>query len=409
MISLAYILFFNFIRKYLDRIGKERLESNTSRFTLLSEAFGAAKEVKASGLEKTYIGRFSNPAQKFAETTAASKVLSLLPRYFLEAIAFGGILIVILYLMSKSESFDTILPILSLYVFAGYRLMPSIQQIYSSATQIVFNGPAIDKLYKDLKNLKSLNETDEQKDVSFTGKIELQNIFFKYPNNSKSALKNINLHISEKEMVGFVGSTGSGKTTMIDIILGLLEPQKGILKVDDQIITKKNVRSWQNSIGYVPQQVYLSDDTVEANIAFGVNTKEINQDKVEKVSKIANLHKFVINELPQKYKTSIGERGVRLSGGQRQRIGIARALYHDPKILIFDEATSALDNLTERAVMNALNDLGKRLTIILIAHRLNTVKNCDKIFLLENGELKNQGTFEELIKFNDNFSLTANN
>ena len=143
-------------------------------------------------------------------------------------------------------------------------------------------------------------------------------------------------------MVGFVGSTGSGKTTMIDIILGLLEPKKGILKVDDQIITKKNVRSWQNSIGYVPQQVYLSDDTVEANIAFGVNTKEINQEKVEKVSKIANLHKFVINELPQKYKTSIGERGVRLSGGQRQRIGIARALYHDPKILIFDEATSAI-------------------------------------------------------------------
>ena len=381
VLSMAYILFFNFIRKYLNRIGKERLESNTSRFTLISEAFGAAKEVKAGGLEKTYVGRFSNPAQKFAETTAASKVLSLLPRYFLEAIAFGGILLVILYLMRKSESLDTILPILSLYVFAGYRLMPAIQQIYSSATQIVFNGPSIDKLYKDLKSLKNLNERVEQRNnVSFNDKIELQNIFYNYPNSSKTALKNINLRISAKEMVAFVGSTGSGKTTMIDIILGLLEPQKGILKVDDQIITRKNVRGWQNYIGYVPQHVYLSDDTIESNIAFGVDTKKIDQEMIVKVSKIANLHNFIINELPQKYKTSIGERGVRLSGGQRQRIGIARALYHDPRILIFDEATSALDNLTEKAVMNAVNDLGKRVTIILIAHRLNTVKKCDKYF-----------------------------
>ena len=410
VLCLAYILFFNLIQKYLSRIGKERLESNTSRFTLVNEAFSAAKEVKASGLEQTYVGRFSNPAQKFAKTTATSKVLAMLPRYFLEAIAFGGILLAILYLMSKNDSFDTVLPILSLYVYAGYRLMPAIQQIYSSATQIVFNGPSIDRLYDDLKNLKKLNQsTEKQYDLSFNNKISLQNIFYNYPNISKSVLKNINLNINAKETVGFVGITGSGKTTLVDVILGLLEPQKGILKVDDQIITKKNVRAWQKSIGYVPQHIYLSDDTVEANIAFGVDSKEINQEVVENVSKIANLHNFVANELPQKYKTLIGERGVRLSGGQRQRIGIARALYHDPQILILDEATSALDNLTEKAVMDAVNNLSKKVTIILIAHRLNTVKKCDNIFLLENGELKNQGTFEELIKVNDNFSLTANN
>ena len=204
-----------------------------------------------------------------------------------------------------------------------------------------------------------------------------------------------------------MGATGSGKTTTVDIILSLLEPQKGTLEVDDQVITQHNSRAWQRSIGYVPQQIYLSDNTISANIAFGVDPKNINQEIVEKVSKIANLHEFVTNELPKNYQTTIGERGVRLSGGQRQRIGIARALYHNPKVLILDEATSALDNLTEKAVMDAIDNLSKNITIILIAHRLSTVKKCDRIYLLDKGELKNEGSFEELIKANDNFRLAA--
>ena len=184
-----------------------------------------------------------------------------------------------------------------------------------------------------------------------------------------------------------MGASGCGKTTTVDIILGLLEPQKGSLEIDGQAITKKNSRAWQRSIGYVPQHIYLTDDTVAANIAFGVETKDINQSAVEKASKIANLHNFVKNELPKQYQTTIGERGVRLSGGQRQRIGIARALYHKPQVLILDEATSALDNQTEEAVMDAVNSLSKNITIILIAHRLNTVKNCDIIFKLDKGQL----------------------
>ena len=206
-----------------------------------------------------------------------------------------------------------------------------------------------------------------------------------------------------------VGTTGSGKTTTVDIILGLLEAQKGTLEVDGKIIDKQNCRSWQRSIGYVPQHIYLSDDTVAANIAFGVEPIDISLDAVEKASKIANLHEFVVNELDNKYQTTIGERGIRLSGGQRQRIGIARALYHNPQVLILDEATSALDNKTEKAVMDAVNNLSKDITIILIAHRLSTVKKCDKIILLENGEIKNQGKFEELIKVNENFRINANN
>jgi ABC-type multidrug transport system fused ATPase/permease subunit len=204
-----------------------------------------------------------------------------------------------------------------------------------------------------------------------------------------------------------VGATGSGKTTLVDIILGLFEAQQGTLTVDGQVINKHNIRSWQSSIGYVPQQIFLADDTVAANIAFGIDYKDIDQEAVENAAKIANLHEFVINELPLKYNTTIGERGVRLSGGQRQRIGIARALYHNPQVLILDEATSALDNLTEQAVMEAVHNLGKDITIILIAHRLSTVKKCDTIFLLEKGELKEQGSFEELAKVSDHFRITT--
>ena len=206
------------------------------------------------------------------------------------------------------------------------------------------------------------------------------------------------MSISVKSIVGFVGQSGSGKTTIVDIILGLLEPQKGTLEIDGKIITKTNTRAWQRSIGYVPQHIYLLDDTIINNIAFGVEHKDINQEWVEKACKIANLEEF-ISELPKKHHTTIGEGGIRLSGGQRQRIGIARALYHNPRVLILDEATSALDSETEQTVMNAINNLGKDITIILIAHRLNTVKNCDTIFKLEKGKLVFKGNFNELMAY----------
>ena len=405
----AYGAFFYFTRLYLNRIGKERLENNELRFKSVSEAFGASKEIKVGGLEQIYIEKFSNSAKATARTTASSAVLSQLPRFALEAIAFGGILLMILYKMSESGSFNNSLPIISLYVFAGYRLLPAVQQIYASISKLTFVSPSIDSLYNDLKKLIPFNEHQDQGVLQLNKTIILKNIHYNYPNTSQTALKNININIPVKKTVGLVGTTGSGKTTTVDIILGLLEAQKGTLEVDGQIITKQNVRSWQRSIGYVPQHIYLSDDTVAANIAFGVDIKDINQENVEKVSKIANLNQFVMEELPKQYQTTIGERGVRLSGGQRQRIGIARALYHNPKVLIMDEATSALDNQTEKVVMNAVNNLSKDMTIILIAHRLSTVKKCNKIFLLEKGKLKNEGTFEDLIKVNENFRMSANN
>ena len=402
-----YLLIFYLVQEYLKRIGNKRLKNNELRFKTISEAFGAAKEVKVGGIEQTYIKSFSDSAKIFALTQASSQVVSQLPRYILEAIGFGGILLIILYIMSQTGNFNTALPIISLYVFAGYRLLPALQQIYYAFTQLAFVRPSIVKLTSDIKNLKPFNENQDKGVLSLNKTITLKNIYYEYPNASRTALKNINLSISSKSTVGLVGETGSGKTTTVDIILGLLEPQKGTLEVDGKVITKQNSRSWQRSIGYVPQHIYLSDDTVAANIAFGVEPQDINLAAVEKAAKIANLHKFLIEELPKQYQTTIGERGIRLSGGQRQRIGIARALYHNPNILILDEATSALDSQTEKAVMDAVNNLRKDITIIIIAHRLASIKKCDKVFLLEKGQIKNEGTFEELKNIDEKFSKTA--
>ena len=398
----AYSGIYFFTRKFLYRKAKERLENNELRFKTLNEAFGAAKEIKLRGLEKVYIKKFSDPSMIVARNSALAASVSLLPRFFIEAVAFGGIMLLVLYLM-KGSSLSSVLPIISLYVFAGYRLMPALQQIYSSFSKINVTGPSLDKIYNDLKSLKPNNFNQNQDILAFSKDITLKNIYYDYPNSRRTILKDININIKAKTTIGLVGTTGSGKTTIVDIILGLLQPQKGNLKVDEENITAKNLRAWQNSVGYVPQFIYLSDDTIAANIAFGVDPKNVSQERIEEVAKIANLHNFVIDELAEKYQTTVGERGVRLSGGQRQRIGIARALYHNPSVLVLDEATSALDNQTEEAVMDAVNSLNKDITIILIAHRLNTVKNCETIYKLEKGQLVSQGTFEELLTSNKNF------
>ena len=401
----AYGLVYYFIRNYLNRTGEERLKNNKLRFTAVSEVFGAIKEVKFGGLEKSFIKSFSNSAQIFAKAQTSALIVSRLPRFILEAVAFGGILLLILIIMAQTGSFGDALPIITLYIFAGYRLMPALQTIYASLTQLTFIGPSINKLYDDLKNLNTFVVNKNQGSLPFNKAITLKNINYNYPNSPRVTLKNINLTIPAKSTAGIIGVTGSGKTTTVDIILGLLEPQKGTLEVDGKIITRQNARSWQRSIGYVPQHIYLSDETIAASIAFGVESKDINQDMVEKAAKIANLHSFIIDELPKKYQTTIGERGVRLSGGQRQRIGIARALYHNPQVLILDEATNAQDNQTEQALMDSVNNLSKNVTIILISHNLNTVKNCDVVFKFDKGQLVGQGTFDELINGNKNFNL----
>ena len=399
-LSLTYGIIFYFTRKYLNSLGKENLKNDELRFIAVSEAFGAAKEIKVGGLERAYIKSYSNAAKIFAQNKAILKVISQLPRYILEGIAFGGIMLLILYLMSQEGSFNNAIPIISLYAFAGYRLMPVMQNIYMSLSQISFSSPSLDNLYYDIGKLNPIKNNYLEEKLSFDKEIVLNNIDFNYPNTSQKALQGISLNIPAKSTIGLIGATGSGKTTLLDIILGLLMSDKGTLEIDGEVLSKKNLRSWQRNIGYVPQHIYLSDDTIAANIAFGVESKNINQIDIERASKIANLHDFIINELPDKYNTTIGERGIRLSGGQRQRIGIARAVYLNPKILILDEGTSALDNETEKKVMESINNLSKKITIILVAHRLNTVRNCDKIYKFEKGKVIAEGKFDEIINTN---------
>ncbi len=400
---ITYVLTYTFVRKRLAYIGEERLKKNKLRFTAVSEVFNAFKEIKVGVLEKIYIKRFADPAKKLVNYEAAAKVMSAIPHFALEAIAFGGMLLLILFLMSETGTLNTVLPLIALYAFAGYRLMPAIQKVYISIAQLRFVGPSLDALVEDLKSLKPLKLSENQDSLTFNRKITLNHITYNYPNSSKSVVNDISLNIPVFSTTGIVGPTGSGKTTTIDIILGLLEPQKGTLEIDHTIINKENYRSWQRIVGYVPQQIYIADDTIASNIAFGVDFKDINQESVEHAAKISNLHEFVINELPMQYKTKVGERGIKLSGGQRQRIGIARALYHKPQLLIMDEGTSSLDNITEHVIMETINKIKKDITIILIAHRLNSVRSCDNIFVLEKGQVKDQGSFEELLKKSETF------
>ena len=280
VLGSAYLIIYKYIKGILERIGKERLMSDKMRFESVTEAFGAAKEIKVGGLEEIFIKRFSDPARIFARHTSTAQIISHIPRYFLEIIAFGGILLVILYFMTRNNNFETALPLISLYAFAGYRLMPALQKIYISMTQLRFVGPSLDNLYDELKSLKQPVSNQKQENIRLNKSISLKNVFFNYPNMSRTALKNINLSIDVNSTVGLVGATGSGKTTLVDIILGLLESQKGSIEVDSKIITHKNIRAWQRSIGYVPQNIFLADDTIAANIAFGTNSKDIDQTAV---------------------------------------------------------------------------------------------------------------------------------
>ena len=401
VLATGYVLLYLCVRRYLGRLGAVHLQSNRERFKVTHEAFGGIKDVKIAGLEKTMLERFRPPSRRLARADVISHIIREIPSLAMQAIVFGGMMLVLLYLMTVHGSIAGALPVFATFAFAGYRLMPALQNIYKQVATLRVTRPSLDALVEDLTQLEPL-DTRSRKDgeperrEAFTSAIELEGVVYTYPGAPRPALNDVSLKIPVKATVGLVGSTGSGKTTTVDVLLGLLEPQQGTMRVDGEVIDRSNVRAWQRSIGYVPQHIYLSDETVAGNIAFGILPDNVDMEAVERAARIANLHDFVINELPNGYQTHVGERGVRLSGGQRQRIGIARALYHDPDVLIMDEATSALDNVTEGLVMKAVNNLSRQKTMVIIAHRLSTVRYCDCIFLLEQGRVVAAGTYDEL-------------
>lgn len=412
----SYTAVFFGIRRRILRIGNDRLMANRERYRLIEEAFGGIKNVKLGGLEQEYVDRFRRPSSVFVRRQITGSLLGEIPSLAMQAILFGGMLLVLIYLMLTSGGFQAALPHFTLYAFAGYRLLPALQGAHRSITLLGLSEAALDTLHSDFESMRLPHDLDPknetspenaQKKLELRNSIELKNITFTYPGSDNSVVSDFSISIKAGDTIALVGPTGSGKTTTADIILGLLLPQAGSILIDGQDLDSVTRKQWQRNLGYVPQAIYLADDSVAANIALGIRESDVDRDAVERAAKVADLHDFVVGELPDGYDTAVGERGVRLSGGQRQRIGIARALYRNPDVLVLDEATSALDNLTERVVMDAVEKLGGQKTIILIAHRLSTVRSCDRIYLLEDGEIVADGSYDDLLQSSDTFRRMA--
>ena len=400
----AYTGLFLLIRHRLTRISKDQVLAQTMKFKTATEALGGIKDIKILGRELLFLKKFAVHAERHSLNNAAAGTITLLPKYALEVLSLGSILLITMYFIgSKNDSTARMVPLLAVYAFAGYRVLPALQQIFAGIATVRVNLPVLELLIRDLNDEESnydpefiLKNREALQPLPCSRTLELKNISFCYRAAQEPVVNDINITIARNTSIGLVGATGSGKTTLVDIILGLLTPTAGRMLVDGVEISGENLVSWQRNFGYVPQQIYLCDDTITRNIAFGVPDEKIDKLDVIRAARIANLHGFVEKKLPNGYETIIGERGVRLSGGQRQRIGIARALYEDPAFLIMDEATNSLDGITEEAVMEALGALSGKKTIIMIAHRLTTVKDCDIIYIMEHGRITNKGTYEEL-------------
>jgi len=413
ILGVAYVFIFRMFKKKLSDIGDKRFSENAELYKVVVEAFGGIKQLKLLGFEKVFVNRYSKPSSEFAQNTATYQIISGTPRYIMEVVAIGGIISVVLYLLASARGFQDVLPLIGLFAFAAYRIMPALQSIFASVTTIRFYIPALNVLYEDICFFehKPYTTTYSKKKfsplVNMQKELKLEEITFSYPGTRKPVIENLNIKINSNTSVAFVGKTGVGKTTIADIILGLLRPDSGRILVDGVEITDDNLPGWQKTLGYIPQDIYLLDDTVTRNIAFGVPDEEIDINIVKDAAQVANIHNFVTEELPDGYQTVVGERGVRLSGGQRQRIGIARALYHNPRVLVLDEATSALDGVTEKEVFKAINNISRTRTIIIIAHRLTTVRNCDVIYVLKYGKIVGRGKYKELMKSNAEFRKIA--
>ena len=380
------------MRARLARLGGRSVTDNEARFRIVQETFGALTELKLYGRAEAFAGRFDAPARAYAVATAASLLTGQMPRFVIEALAFGGVIVVVLFALAQGLDVAGILPLLGLFAFAGYRMLPAFQNIFTSVSLMRFYSPVVQVIVDELADERHpAPRTGER--LPFAREIRLENIGFDY-GTGRPALSGIDLTVPVNTTVGLAGRTGSGKSTLAGLLLGVLTPGTGRITVDGRELDASARPAWQNRIGYVPQDVFLVDGTVAENIALGLDAPD--RAAVERAARLAGAHDFVA-ALPRGYGERVGERGARLSGGQRQRIGIARALYHDPDVIVFDEATSALDDETQGAVMRALRALAGRRTLILIAHRLSTLEGADAVHVLEAGRLVASGPPETIL------------
>jgi ABC-type multidrug transport system fused ATPase/permease subunit len=416
VIGGAYGAVYGILKRSQHRMGWEQFNNNGRRFLIAQEALGGIKDVKMLGREAEFLRRFDEPSRRYSVAAAHNQIVGRIPRYALETIAIGAIMAVLLFAIRNGKDVGTLLPQLTLYAFAAFRLMPALNELFANVIQIRFNTAALESLHHDLTERWQSGAIARPATVATAPVaaspdasaplVELRDVGFRYAESDRQTLEGISLRVEPRQVIGLVGTTGAGKTTIVDLILGLLQPTSGEIRIDGVVLTEASSRSWRMRCGYVPQVVFLSDDTIAANIAFGIPDSEIDPKAVRRAAEIAQLHEFV-EGLSEGYATVIGERGVRLSGGQRQRIGIARALYHDPDVLVMDEATNALDSVTETAVIDTINSLARQKTLIVIAHRLSTVRECDCIYLLDGGRVASQGTFAELFQNDARFRAMA--
>lgn len=402
--GLSYFIIYVLARKKLFIIGQHSLQDNEVKFRALNEAIGVFKIAKLLHLEEYFTSLFSNASYRFSQNQSKRMTITQMPKFAVETIAFTIMICICLYIIGVKPSFTEAIPILAVYAYAAYKIMPQMQQVYTSYSVLHSWLPHVKNLICEFayvyhpntsQNLQEPAAYSSRKALQRNHIIELQNVSFSFQNSKRITIDNVSLSIPYRNTVGFCGETGSGKTTIIDLIMGIITPETGRIIVHGQPLNSDNKESWQKSIGYVPQDIYLMDSSIAENVAFGIPKDKIDYAQVRKCCNLANVAHFIEKELINTYETVVGERAVRLSGGQRQRIGIARALYYDPDVLIFDEATSALDNETEKVLMKAIDNLSQSKTIILIAHRLTTLEKCDFVYKIDKGRIVNFNKWRE--------------
>jgi ABC-type multidrug transport system fused ATPase/permease subunit len=393
--GLSTFVFQRTTRRRIDNWGYQVDYHETKILQHLQEGFGGAKDVKVLGRENEFLSQHEKHLGESIRINRIYNVILTLPRSFMEIITIVGLCLLVVSMVVRGRELADIVPILGLFAAAAFRVMPSINRLLMATQTLIFNRSIIASVYKDFL-LDSPDSLSLKSETKFATQLELTDVSFKYPTAANASLQNVSLVVKRGEAVGFVGPSGAGKSTLVDVILGLFAPTSGVVKVDGQDV-QQNLRNWQNQIGYVPQAIYLTDDTLRRNVAFGLNDENIDDNLVRNAIRLAQLEEFVAT-LPEKLETVVGERGVRLSGGQRQRIGIARALYHNPSVLVLDEATSSLDTPTEHGVMQAVQALQGSKTVLIVAHRLSTVEYCDRLYKIENARITEEGTFHEVVQ-----------